>query len=319
MVVNSQYTWHLLSANAFQKSEKGGERGHFVPCADGGYWQGGSKYPVHIVFPMIHGRFGEDGALPGLCEALNIPYVGSGILGSSVCWDKAFTKNILKAFNIPFVPFLSYKSISRIPSYQDACSLLKKTDLVIKPAMQGSSIGVVMVSDDASYKKEVSNVMSCFSKVMIEPRIDGDEIECAILDDFGARASELGQILLPRGSFYSYEEKYDSDSRTKTFFPEHLSSYTKKNIQKTALQCFYALECRGMARVDFFVTKKKSIMVNEVNTIPGFTSISLYPKMWEKSGIQTSRLVQALIDEGLKSWHSRKFYAQKEERICLLS
>jgi D-alanine-D-alanine ligase len=310
-VMYPDYKWRLFCGSDFL-NETEGESGCFFPSEEGGYWQGKSKRSIHIIFPMIHGRFGEDGALPGMCELYNIPYVGSGILGSSACWDKAFAKNVLKAFDISSVPFILLKNPDQAISYTDACSVFKTKDLFVKPAMQGSSVGVALVSDNESYKSAVDTTFSHCRKIMIEPRIEGDEIECAVLDNFGAKAAELGQVIVPKGSFYTYKEKYGPNSRSKAVFPDHFSDRLKRKIQKIAIQCFHALECRGMARVDFFVTKKNSIMVNEINTIPGFTSISLYPRMWEKSGIPPSKLVQILIDEGLRRWHSKRFYAQKE-------
>lgn len=320
VIIDHDGQWRLLSAQMFQKTTDGGEVGCFIPDQDGGYWKGTSRIKVHVIFPMVHGCLGEDGALPGLCDALDMPYVGSGMLGSAMCWDKSVTKRILHSFDIPYVPFLSLKhwcnKAESMYTYNAVCQKFKTNDLFIKPAMDGSSVGVSMVSDEKTYIQAMKKTLSLYDKVMIEPRIEGDEIECAVLDNCGVKASALGQIVTPQGRFYTYKEKYSSTSMTKTLFPEHISSYLTKKIQDLAIQCFCALECKGMARVDFFVTNQKKIMVNEVNTIPGFTSISLYPKMWEKSGMRPERIVQVLIDEALKRWHSKRFYAQKGEKLC---
>ena len=314
VVVRRSHEWCLFSADEFLKEGGVEEGGCFFPGLERGFWKGKSQISIDMVFPMIHGLGGEDGALQGLCELFNLPYVGCGILGSAVCWDKGFAKSILRSYGIPVVPFLPLKSPSDTPSYEEACEFFGENVLFVKPSMQGSSIGVSQVSDPRSYKKSIAEGFSYCEKVLIEPRIEGDEIECAVLDSFGVNASELGQIVVPEGEFYSYKEKYDDQSRSYTVFPDHISSHLKKRIQDIAIRSFCSLECRGMARVDFFVTKNKEPMVSEINTIPGFTPISLYPKMLEKTGVCPKKLVQSLIDKGLERWHSKKFYSQKKPR-----
>jgi D-alanine-D-alanine ligase len=195
--------------------------------------------------------------------------------------------------------------------YSDACTQLNTTVFIAKAASQGSSFSVSVIESAHDYESILTSILNKYGKVLLEPKIVGDEIECGVLDDLDIKASVLGQIIVPQGGVYSYDEKYGKQSKTVTTFPTHLSASVTKKIQSYATKAFRVLDCCGMARVDFFVINKKTIMVNEVNTLPGLTSISLYPQMWDKSGVNPFKLIQSLMDEALRRWHGKEFCARK--------
>ena len=312
--IDCEYRWHLFSEYEFQHcfDPESGEMGCFTMGRDGAIWQGKvQKIPIDMVVPTMHGALGEDGRFAGLCEMLNVPYVGSGVSGHVRCWDKELTKRILHAHDIPIVPFLAIKSVHRMPTYHDACTQLNTTVFIAKAASQGSSFSVSVIESEKEYEPILTSILNKYGKVLLEPKIVGDEIECGVLDDLDIKASVLGQIIVPQGGVYSYDEKYGKQSKTVTTFPTHLSASVTKKIQSYATKAFRVLDCCGMARVDFFVIKKKTIMVNEVNTLPGLTSISLYPQMWDKSGVNPFKLIQSLMDEALRRWHGKEFCARK--------
>lgn len=258
---------------------------------------------IDVVFPILHGPFGEDGTIQGLLKLAHIPFVGSGVLGSAVGMDKDVMKRLLRDAGIPIGKFISVKQ-NKIPPYADVVKRLG-IPLFIKPANMGSSVGVSKVKNEKEFDMAIQNAFLFDKKVIIEEFIDGREIECAVLGNEDPKASIPGEIL-PNTEFYSYESKYIDENGAAIEIPAKLSAEKTKELQQMAIKTFQVLECEGLSRVDFFVTKDDHIFVNEINTIPGFTSISMYPKLWEESGIGYTELITKLIELAIERFEVEK-------------
>ncbi len=244
-----------------------------------------------VCFPVLHGPYGEDGSIQGLLKSLNIPFVGPSVLGSALSMDKDITKRLLRDAKIKIGKYLVFKKGEKIKFEK-----IKKElglPVFVKPANLGSSVGINKVEKESEFKKAIDEAFLYDTKIVIEKNIIGREIECAILGNENPKASKLGEIA-PTKDFYSYDAKYINDS-AKLVVGVKLPKNIEKKIQSIAVQVFKTLECEGLSRVDFFLTKKGEIYVNEINTIPGFTNISMYPKLWEISGINREDLVDTLI------------------------
>lgn len=255
------------------------------------------KRKVDVVFPALHGRFGEDGTVQGFLRLCNIPFVGAGVLGSAVGMDKDVMKRLLRDAGIPSAKFLVATHTSPV-SWKSAVQKLG-LPLFIKPANAGSSVGVSKVKTKNEFERALRDAFRFDTKVMLEEYIRGREIECAVLGNENPKASALGEALVHH-DFYSYEAKYIDPVGATLDIPAKLSLATTRRIQNLAVKTFKTLECEGMGRVDFFVTHKNSIYVNEINTIPGFTDISMYPKLWEASGMPYQKLMDTLIKLALQ-------------------
>ena len=245
-----------------------------------------------VVFPILHGPFGEDGTVQGLLKLANVPFVGPSVLGSAVGMDKDVMKRLLRDAGIPIGKFLT-ATISDPVSFKEA----KKTlglPLFIKPANMGSSVGVYKVKDEKEFDAAIKSAFRFDTKILIEEFIKGRELECAILGNESPVASIVGEII-PHHDFYSYEAKYIDENGAGLEIPAKISKKIEKRVQDIALKTFKVLECQGMSRVDCFLKDDGTVIVNEINTIPGFTSISMYPKLWEGSGIPPKKLVGTLI------------------------
>jgi len=261
-----------------------------------------------VVFPVLHGPYGEDGTIQGLFEMLDIPYVGSAVLGSALAMDKAKSKEILFHQGIPVPRWISFK-----PGVADARNgrVRQIVDTVIgypcfvKPANLGSSIGITKVKSPDQLEEAISLARLYDTKVLVEEAVDAREIECSVLGNDCPVASVPGEVV-PANEFYDYDAKY-SDAETELLVPAELSEEQLARVRGLAIRAFRALECCGMARVDFFLEKRTGrIMVNEVNTIPGFTEVSMYPKLWEATGIPYPQLLDRLIELALERYEERK-------------
>jgi len=258
---------------------------------------------IDVIFPVLHGTNGEDGTMQGLLQLYGIPYVGAGILGSSVCMDKDVSKRLLREAGISVPNFrVLHKGSGNFPSYDFLAHTLGNT-LFVKPANTGSSVGISQVKSIAEYQAAVEQAFKYDDKVLVEEAISGREIECAVLGRNPARVSACGEIITTH-TFYSYQAKYKDESSTNLVIPASLPEHVTARIQDLTRKVCRILECQGMARVDFFLEKDNQILVNEVNTIPGFTSMSMYPLLWEQSGISFSELIDALIQDAFVS-HER--------------
>jgi D-alanine-D-alanine ligase len=269
-----------------------------------------------VVFPLIHGPMGEDGTLQGLLELMGVAYVGCGVLGSAVAMDKDFAKRLLRDAGIKTAKFeVCYSHDQVMPSYKDLTQLLGSPIIFVKPANMGSSVGISKVKCQESLQKALEDAFLYDHKVIIEEAIDGREIEVAALGNELVKISVAGEIIA-EDKFYSYEAKYVNDNKAVLKAPVNLPTDIYENICKIAKRTFKTLGLRGMARIDFFLTSQGEIYVNEANTIPGFTSISMYPKLWEHSGLAYSDLIDELIKLAIKA-HQHKQGLQKSFRGSL--
>ncbi|PLK58216.1 D-alanine--D-alanine ligase A [Candidatus Palibaumannia cicadellinicola] len=250
---------------------------------------------LDVIFPIVHGTLGEDGNLQGLLRMANLPFVGSNVLGSAVSMDKDIAKRLLRDAEIPVAPSITLTRTNRKDvSYEQIIANLGPS-LFIKPANQGSSVGVSQVTDGISFDNALTLAFNFDHKVLVESTIKGRELECAVLGNDNPQTSVCGEIVLS-DNFYSYEKKYLSEQGALIIVPAAISQNISDTIRLIAVRAFQALNCAGMARVDFFLTYDNKVLVNEVNTLPGFTNISMYPKLWQASGVSYPALITRLIE-----------------------
>lgn len=249
---------------------------------------------IDAAFPLIHGPMGEDGTLQGLLELMSLPFVGGGVAASAVGMDKHLMKRILVDANLPVVPFITLLAGQQAPSYEEASLKLGTKTLFIKPCIMGSSVGVCKISSAKEYQEGIAEAFLYGNKILIEKYIPCRELECAVLGNNQPKASCVGEIK-PSHDFYSYEAKYLDPNGAELVIPAALPQTLSEEVRKLAINAFQAIECKGMARVDFFIDSDNTLYINELNTIPGFTSISMYPKLWEASGIAYQDLIGQLI------------------------
>ena len=255
-----------------------------------------------VIFPVMHGPFGEDGSMQGLLKLADVPFVGPGVLGSAVGMDKDVMKRLFRDAGIPIGKFLAFRINDKINFNK-----IKKDlglPLFIKPANMGSSVGVSKVRNEKELKKAVKEAFGFDTKIVIEENIPGREIECAVLGNDVPMASIPGEIIANQ-DFYSYDAKYIAAGSTAEI-PAKISPKTTKQIQELAIKVFQVLNCEGLGRVDFFLKKNGEVFVNEINTIPGFTNISMYPKLWEASGIPLPKLLDRLIELAFERFEKEK-------------
>lgn len=260
---------------------------------------------VDVIFPIVHGTQGEDGCLQGLLRMADIPFVGSDVLGSAICMDKDVSKRLLRDAGIAITPFitLTRASAARTPFAEAQRKL--GLPLFIKPANMGSSVGVSKVEDEAAYDDAVRLALAFDDKVLVEAAVNGREIECAVLGNDQPIASGCGEIVVGSG-FYSYDSKYIDEDAAKVVVPADIPAEASERIRKLAVDAFLALECSGLARVDVFLTQSGEVLINELNSLPGFTRISMYPKLWQAAGMTYSELVSRLIDLAIERHAARR-------------
>ncbi|HEV8571833.1 MAG TPA: D-alanine--D-alanine ligase family protein [Actinomycetota bacterium] len=258
--------------------------------------QDGRRETVDVAFPILHGPFGEDGTIQGLLELAGMPYVGAGVMASAVGMDKAVQKVLFRAAGLSIVPHevVLEREWREDPESVEARAEALGFPLFVKPATLGSSVGVTKVKTLADLESAVEEALRYTRKALVEQAMEGArEIECAVLGNDDPVASVPGEIL-PAGEFYDYRSKYLDDS-TRLEVPARLSSEIAEEVQRMSVTAFRAIDCMGMARVDFFLIEPEHLIVNEINTIPGFTSVSMYPRMWKASGLSYPELVDRLI------------------------
>ena len=250
--------------------------------------------PIDVLFPVLHGPYGEDGSVQGLAKLANVACVGSDIVGSAIAMDKDVSKRLLRDAGIPVARHLCLRRGALTTEIKQTLEKDFGYPLYVKPANMGSSVGVVKVPQAAELEAAVETALQYDIKVVLEENIIGREIECAVLGNDDPVASTIGEIGTDDG-FYSYEKKYIDADGARLIIPASLESETLQRVQKVAIAAFKTLESRGMARVDMFLTANDEIYVNEINTIPGFTAISMYPKLWQASGLSYTELIDRLI------------------------
>jgi D-alanine-D-alanine ligase len=265
------------------------ESGIEVSITSQGLFSGGKNLAIEVAFPILHGTYGEDGTIQGLFEMIGLRYVGSGVLASAVSMDKSYAKPIFAAAGLKVAPGTVVTSTNfELPSNLNY-------PLFVKPARSGSSRGTTKVKHSSDLKAAVEAALAFDSKVIIEQAVDGKEIECAVLQSQGKTiVSPVGEIVISsKYEFYDFQAKYLDDSM-QLVFPD-LPAGVEEKIQSAALTAFNAAGCEGLARVDFFYSNSGDVVINEINTMPGFTPLSVYPKLIEKSGIDYQGLITTLI------------------------
>jgi D-alanine-D-alanine ligase len=256
----------------------------------------GAHPEIDVAFPVLHGTFGEDGTVQGLLELAGLAYVGAGVMGSAISMDKEMMKRVCKERGLPVVDYLTLPR--EAANVVETCARLP-FPLFVKPANLGSSVGISKAHDAAELASAFQLAAQFDRKIIIERGIEGRELECSVLGNEDPIAS-LPCEILPSREFYDYEDKYLLD-KAETRLPAELPEGVTAELRRLAIECYRAVECEGMGRVDFLLEKSTGkLYINEINTIPGFTSISMYPKMWEHSGIGFSDLLDRLISLALE-------------------
>ena len=271
----------------------GAERGQLL-AADG------RELPqIDVVFPIVHGTLGEDGTLQGLLRTLNLPFAGPGVLGSAAAMDKDVAKRLLRDAGLAVAPFVCLNHVTAAQTSYDALVAQLGSPLFVKPANQGSSVGVSKVRNADEYATALALALSFDHKVLVEAAIVGREIECAVLGNEIPEASVCGEVVV-HDDFYAYDTKYISASGEETVIPADIPHDAQERIRDIAKRAYQALDCIGMARVDVFLTAAGEVVINELNTLPGFTSISMYPKLWGASGLGYTALITRLVELALE-------------------
>lgn len=260
---------------------------------------GDKALAVDVVFPCLHGKSGEDGTIQALLDLLDLPFVGCGVEASQKSIDKVISKQIASEHGIAVVPYVVYLQGQPMPNFEELALNLSPT-LFVKPARAGSSVGAHKVLNQGQLDEAVADALLHDDKVLIEAALQPRELEVAVLGNgVKAQASPVGEIL-PEGEFYSYESKYSPDSKSAAFIPADIPESLADDIRHQALTVYAALGCEGLSRVDFFLDKNsEDLYFNEINTMPGFTDISMYPKLWEATGISNEELIDQLLQLAL--------------------
>jgi D-alanine-D-alanine ligase len=274
-------------------------RAELVPTGDSDAQGPG---PIDVVFPVLHGPMGEDGTMQGLLELTDVAYVGAGVLGSAVGMDKDVMKRLLRDGGVPVASFRTLRKHEFERDRVGTCARAAELGfpLFTKPANLGSSIGIRKVPGPDALEAALAHAFEFDIKALAEEAVVGREVECSVLGNEEPIASLPGEIAVDhRDGFYSYDAKYVDESGARLQIPARLDAAATRAVQELAIKAFRVLECRGLARVDFFYTPEGRLLVNEINTLPGFTAISMYPKMWEATGVGQTELISRLIDLAL--------------------
>jgi D-alanine-D-alanine ligase len=318
---SSEHDVSLASAEAVRAGvHAGGHEAVWVEIDRAGVWRsegeplmlspGGGLLDVDVVFPVLHGPYGEDGVVQGVLEALGAPYVGAGVAAAAVCLDKVLFKELMKAAGVPQV---DYRAVRAERWRRESAQVLRELEALglpvfVKPAHLGSSVGIVKVSERADMREALVQALAHDELAIVEAMASGLEVECGVLDGDPPLASEPGEIVLPgEREWYDYEAKY-SDGAMELMVPARISASARGRVRELAVETFVRTGCAGLARVDFFVAREQ-VMVNELNTMPGFTPTSVYAKLMSASGIPYPVLVERLCRLGIERYEARRAYA----------
>ena len=289
--------WHVGDAGRLAEGARPpDEPAVFAPHGGAATVAGEARGPLglDVVFPVLHGPNGEDGTVQGFLQTLGLPFVGPDVLGSSVCMDKAFAKRILRDAGLPIVPFAVARAHERGRLSYAALVEALGEPLFVKPANAGSSVGVSKVEAEAAFEPALDEAFRFDRTALVEQAVTGREIEVAVLGNEAPEASVPGEIV-STAQFYTYDAKYSDPDASRMEVPAEIPADVAARVRELAVRAYAALGCEGLARVDFFVTPDGAVMVNEVNTIPGFTERSMYPVMWEHTGRPQPTLMNDLL------------------------
>jgi D-alanine-D-alanine ligase len=255
------------------------------------------------VFPVLHGTNGEDGSVQGLIQCMDIPVVGSGVLGSSVAMDKIVSKYLLQAAGIPVVPFMQFHHSQKEQlTYEEICKTLG-SQFMVKAGNLGSSVGVSKVSNATDFNHALEDSFSYADDVLLESFVVGRELECAVIGNEATTASSPGEITIKGDyEFYTYDAKYEDPDAVEIHIPAEIDNEVAQRIQTLSIEAFKACRCEDFARVDVFLTTDNQVFINEINTIPGFTNSSMFPMLWKNEGIDYQTLLTTLIESAIKKW-----------------
>jgi D-alanine-D-alanine ligase len=264
---------------------------------------------VDVFFPIAHGTFGEDGCLQGMLRLLGVPFVGASVLGSAVGMDKDVMKRLFRDAGLPIGRFVTIREYEREQVSYDVLARQLGLPLFVKPCNLGSSVGISKVESPEEWDAALKMAFRYDTKVIVEEFIKGREIECSVLGEQPPRAALPGEVEVHDAPFYDYDTKYVNEEHAILHVPAKLEPETIREIQHMAVRVFEVVECAGLARVDFFLREDGKVLVSEINTLPGFTRISMYPKLWDASGLPYGALLTRLIELALERF-------QLESRIC---
>lgn len=290
--------WHLTNG-VTKDIEQGKALGLILDAQHPGFMllSSGDRMKADIIFPVLHGTDGEDGSIQGLIRAMDIPMVGTGVLGSSISMNKIVAKKLLKAADLPVTRFLAYHYTEQGEiSFNDVKKELG-LPFMVKSASLGSSVGVSKVKNEADFDKAIAEAFRYDDSLLIEEFITGREIECAILGNNPPEASNPGEIVINKKyEFYTFDAKYVDPEAVRIDVPADLPKKPAEKIREVCVKAYQALHCEDFSRVDLFLTEDGSIYINEINTIPGFTNSSMYPMMWKERGVSFTDLISKLLD-----------------------
>lgn len=257
----------------------------------------GDRLKADVIFPVLHGTDGEDGSIQGMIKAMDIPMVGTGVLGSSVSMNKIIAKKLLKLAGLPVTKFLAFHYTEKEAIIFKEVKKELGLPFMVKSASLGSSVGVTKVKDEKSFQAAIEEAFRYDDSLLIEEFITGREIECAILGNNPPEASYPGEIVISSNyEFYTFDAKYVDPDAVRIDVPAKLESKIAEKIRQVSVKAYQALQCEDFSRVDLFLTKDGDIYINEINTIPGFTNSSMYPMMWQERGIGFTQLISKLLD-----------------------
>ena len=307
--ITKQGTWHLMPGPPALPSETGrmpevtaGAGAAVVLSGESASRElvgaDGSRAPIDVVLPVLHGPMGEDGAVQGMFELADVPYVGAGVLGSAIGMDKAIQKVLFSAAGLPVGPWEAVRETEWHEDHDGVSARVAALGFPVfaKPATLGSSVGISKVHEAGELDEAMDEAFRFARKAVVEQGFEGArEIECAVLGNDDPVASVCGEIVPTGHEFYDYSSKYLDEDGARLEVPADLGPQVQSRVQRMAVVAFQAVECWGMARVDFFL-RGEELFINEINTIPGFTEISMYPKLWEASGLAYGELIERLID-----------------------
>ncbi len=276
-----------------------------------GLWSRKGQLKLDAVFPVLHGTFGEDGTVQGLLEIAGVPYVGAGVLGSSLGMDKAMVKRVWLHAGLPTIPFVEIK-IHELKSSETTAAVIDRVlhkfqfPLFVKPSRSGSSVGVSRTSTRPELQIALQEAFTYDTKVLVEPEIEGREVECSVVGNDNPIAHAVGEIVpAHEHKFYDYDAKYLDPDGALLRVPAPLPSETVSAVRELAVAAYKCADSEGFARLDFFIKNEKEVLLNEINTIPGFTSISMFPKLCEEAGLDYTSLITSLIELGVERYKQR--------------
>lgn len=304
--ITKQGSWHLLNSMD-QPIQEGNSLALQLSSSEHTFTstsQNTGTGKLDLIFPVLHGTDGEDGSIQGMLQATDIPFCGSDVLGSSVAMDKLMSKQVLENAGIPTSRYLAPNSTAL-----DYNTIVAKvgSPFIIKPFALGSSVGVAKIKNEQEFLEAVKETLKYDQGYLVEEFISGRELECAILGNEDAQASDPGEIIIsPRYEFYSYDAKYEDPDAVEIKIPAEVDTKTSDKIKELCLKAYQALRCKDFARVDLFLTTDGSVYINEINTIPGFTDSSMFPSLWEQHGIAYSELLTRIIELAMKRFQSKK-------------